>query len=128
MVRYFLDVTNGVSTFKDEAGATFSSLEEARANAVGLPASWPPRALTMRGSRSSSPTGRDMNACASRSTRHRPPCGVAARGASAERVDAETRTLSLVRPIAIGPQCQKGRRFFRGDVGHLMSDVGHCKS
>ncbi len=34
MARYFLDVTNGVSTFKDEAGATFSSLEDARAHAV----------------------------------------------------------------------------------------------
>jgi predicted 2-oxoglutarate/Fe(II)-dependent dioxygenase YbiX len=34
MVQYFFDVTNGASTFKDAAGATFSSLEDARAHAV----------------------------------------------------------------------------------------------
>ena len=34
MAQYFFDVTNGESTFKDAAGATFSSLEDARAHAV----------------------------------------------------------------------------------------------
>jgi hypothetical protein len=34
MAHYFFAVTNGKSTFKDEAGRTFSSLEDARAHAV----------------------------------------------------------------------------------------------